>query len=343
MANSANATPYQTKHGTAAYFDANIFLGFYAYSKEDLEKLADVRELIRKGQIDLYLPTQTIDEIKRNREKVIAENIEQFTNQRGTSKVPLMMSGLAEVEDFQTAFKEAERKRSILLDKTKDLAADEKLKADILINKLIAVAMQIECDDKIYMLALRRHRTGNPPGKGSVRDEINWEALLRHCPSQCDLHVVSKDGDYRSVLDEKEAKAFLKQEWLAQKNGELFLHPDISTFLSAINIKIQLEADAMRALLVDDLVSSGSYQSTHRAIANLKPYIRTLTAGDAARLINAALENSQVGDIIGDDDVLAFYTELLDLHKALNDPAGNVRRLKAQMERQKNRATLDDF
>src|SRR6266542_893729 len=328
----------------AAYLDANIFLGFYAYSAEDLNKLSEVRELIRKERIHLFLPSHTIDEIKRNREKVIAESIEQFKQQRATSKVPLIMSGLEEVEAFKNACREVERKRSALLDRTIILARVEKLKADVLINKLVAVAHKIDCDENIYTLAQKRQRIGNPPGKGGTRDEINWEALLRDCPSQCDLHVVSKDGDFRSVLDGAQPKAFLKEEWLAQKNGELLLHQDISTFLSAIDVKIRLEADSQRALLVDYLTSSRSYQATHQGITNLNPYLRTLTAADAARLISAAVENTQISDILGDEDVLAFYTHLLELHPDLDDAAGNVRILRARMAREKPAVvSVDEF
>ena len=168
--------------------------------------------------------------------------------------------------------------------------------------------------------------------------------MLRDCPSQCDLHVVSKDGDFRSVLDGAQPKAFLKEEWLAQKNGELLLHQDISTFLSAIDVKIRLEADSQRALLVDYLTSSRSYQATHQGITNLNPYLRTLTAADAARLISAAVENTQISDILGDEDVLAFYTHLLELHPDLDDAAGNVRILRARMAREKPAVvSVDEF
>lgn len=318
----------------SVYLDANIFLGFYAYSDADLDQLKELERLIYEGHFAMFLPSQTLDEIVRNREKIVAESIEQFGRDRPSAKVPLIMAGLEEVAAFQEAFKETERKRAELIRVARQRAAERTLHADDLIEGLVAVSTEIACTDALFFAAMKRHRLGNPPGKGSeIGDELNWEALLAACPDG-ELHVVSRDGDYRSALDNTKARSFLSDEWGKKKNGSLILHKDVSTLLAAFNVQIQLATEAAKTDLIERLERSGSYQSTHRVIAELLPYFRLLSSTEAARLVKAALNNSQIGDILQDSDVLDFYSRLIDAHSAELATEGDVRKMRALLLRQ---------
>ncbi|GGC91801.1 PIN domain-containing protein [Halopseudomonas salina] len=59
------------------------------------------------------------------------------------------------------------------------------------------------------------------------------------------------------------------------------------------------------------LVESGSFATTHFAVANLNRYRQSLTKQDAERLFQAAIDNSQIGWIVSDEDVNDFYLSLI--------------------------------
>jgi hypothetical protein len=63
---------------------------------------------------------------------------------------------------------------------------------------------------------------------------------------------------------------------------------------------------------VQNLVDSGSFSTTHYAVANLVPYLPHLTEQDAVALFRGAVTNSQIGWIITDEDVGDFYLSLLN-------------------------------
>ena len=69
---------------------------------------------------------------------------------------------------------------------------------------------------------------------------------------------------------------------------------------------------------INALVQSGSFTTTHSAIAKLEVLRATLNTADAERLLRAAVENSQIGWIASDSDVYAFFTALLDEHPHLD-------------------------
>lgn len=62
--------------------------------------------------------------------------------------------------------------------------------------------------------------------------------------------------------------------------------------------------------LIDDLEISGNFMMTHGIISGLEKY-DTFSPAQAARLVQIALENSQVRWIIEDDDVYSFYISLI--------------------------------
>ncbi|WP_232917478.1 MULTISPECIES: PIN domain-containing protein [Pseudomonas syringae group] len=69
------------------------------------------------------------------------------------------------------------------------------------------------------------------------------------------------------------------------------------------------------------LENSGSFATTHAAIANLEPYLDVLDYTDATLLFNAAVDNSQVRWVLSDDDVNNFYLKLTSRFLAAVDPA----------------------
>lgn len=73
-----------------------------------------------------------------------------------------------------------------------------------------------------------------------------------------------------------------------------------------------------------ELVESGSFATTHFAVAKLNRYRQSLTKQDAERLFQAAIDNSQIGWIVSDEDVNDFYLSLItqwvtEINKELAD------------------------
>src|SRR5689334_16959432 len=106
----------------SAYLDANVYLGFYTYTEADLTELEKLEAAAKDGRLQLFLPSQTADEVARNREKVIAEAVKQFGSERLSPKVPLLMSRLPEAAEYSRGFSDLERKRGRLLASARELA-----------------------------------------------------------------------------------------------------------------------------------------------------------------------------------------------------------------------------
>src|SRR5271157_154690 len=158
------------------FIDANIFLYFYQYSKDDLEELDKLLVLLRKGEIKLWLPDQVREELRRRRESVIAAALKDLKEQKLSFAFPAMSKGYPEHVTLRNLQRDYSKHHAALLDLITADACNSNLKADKTIGSLIELAKPIEISDTIYQLAQRRHARGNPPGKpGSLGDAINWE------------------------------------------------------------------------------------------------------------------------------------------------------------------------
>ena len=94
------------------------------------------------------------------------------------------------------------------------------------------------------------------------------------------------------------------------------LHKSLRSFLKAVAPKIALslqlekEFEAERAEAVNELVESRSFFATHRAIASLNKFRSSFSIEEVEAMVAAAEQNDQIGGILKDHDVDAFYTEL---------------------------------
>jgi hypothetical protein len=190
-------------------------------------------------------------------------------------------------------------------------AKNTSLKADEIVTGLFKKATKPEFKQEHYLSALMRTRRGNPPGKNeTVGDALNWETLLVTVGEWTDLYLVSDDKDYRSQLSEGVFNEFLREEWKTKKSATLYYYSKISDFFKDcfpdIKIASQVEAD----FAINALSNCGSFASTHVHIAKLDS-IDQFTPEQVERLIKIAAQSSQVGWIIDDADVGAFYAKLL--------------------------------
>jgi predicted nucleic acid-binding protein len=320
---------------TKLFVDTNAFLGFYAYSSDDLAQLNKLVDEMKAGKIELLLTDQVINEFNRNRESKIAETLRSFTEKAEIDKFPRLVQHYdeyLELAKVTKAYKDLKEKVMKALDKD---ILERKLPADVIFAEIVKVAKPIKTTPEIIEAAQFRMAVGNPPGKnGSLGDAINWELLLKTCGKKTELHIVTQDKDYLSPIDRTRFSEFLVEEWREKCGGEIHLFgnlrelfkkiapeiklssatttPPANTVISVVASPAKEEDEFEKA--VQNLESSGAFSTTHWAIASMPP-IWVLTNSQIARLLRAAVENNQISWICSDSDVSAFFKELYAMGK----------------------------
>jgi hypothetical protein len=292
------------------FIDTNVLLSFYHLTSEDIEELKKLVTLVDQKAIDLIVPKQVQDEFRRNRGSKIVDAMKKLRDVKFTISFPAFAKDYDEYEKLRELLKEAAKVHDTLVSKITDDAKYDCLKADDIVDNLFKKAAKPEFEEQHYVDAWKRAQLGNPPGKnGSVGDAVNWETLLATVPEGNDLHLVSDDKDYRSQLIENEIDEFLDSEWSKKKKSTVHYYSRISDFFREhfpnIKIAIQVESDAA----IKDLSNSGSFTTTHSCIATLNKF-EGFSIEQVEQLVKIPLQNNQVGWIIGDDDVYAFYSKL---------------------------------
>jgi hypothetical protein len=126
--------------------------------------------------------------------------------------------------------------------------------------------------------------------------------------------VLTKDGDYASKLTPTQAKGFLNDEWLARKSGKIHLYEQLSQFFKNNFPAVDFSLETEKRQAIDAFLNSGSFGSTHSAVALLSSYIDLLSNDEVEEIIHSGLENNQVAWILGDSDVNSFFNRLLAEH-----------------------------
>ena len=300
------------KQGTHLFIDTNILLNFFAYSKDDLDQLEKLINILETKVVKLYLTRQVVNEFYRNRENKLSEAFDTF-RPTTTPGCPRVMVGLPQYPAYEKALRDFKTSKAALTEAATAQAEARALLADQLFIRLLEQTNVIEISSEAYQAADRRARLGNPPGKGgnTIGDELNWELLLESLPEGSDLHVVTKDGDYASKFAPSSAKVFLQDEWKQRKQGTLYLHEQISQFFKNNYPDEDFSLEIEKRDSIDNLVKSSNFASTHAAIASLMPYVPFLTAEEALEVVQGALANSQISWIVDDSDVQEFLGQML--------------------------------
>ena len=292
------------------FIDTNVFLLFYHLGSDDLEELKKLIELISQREIDLIITQQISDEFHRNRELKIKDAIKRLRDFKFHPSIPTFCKEYPEQAQLTRLLKEANKQHSNLIESVERDALSNSLTADKLIGQLFSSAETIPCDDEIYQRAIRRVKTGNPPGKtGSLGDAINWECLLQHVRDGDSLHLVSGDSDYVSVLDKRSLKEFLRREWKSAPSSNLCFYRTISEFFRANYPNIRLASEVEKDLLIDKLSQSGTFRRTHEIMSRLMAHT-DFSPTQIERLVSIPDSNLQVGWIVGDPDLQEFYRKL---------------------------------
>jgi PIN domain-containing protein len=293
------------------FIDSNIYLKFYAYADDTLAELEKLHALADSNQIRIYITSQVVDEIERNREAKISEALSRFQKSASAPEIPRFALHFEESSKLLARSKKVSESKSKLSEIIADEIQKGSLRADELIEQLTHAAFDAPITNDLIEAADIRRLVGNPPGKkDSLGDQLNWEALLEVIEDENDLHIVTNDGDFLSKLDSKAASQFLRKEWQREKSGDLFVYSSLSAFAKKHFPAINLPIDIIKSSAISRLVKTGNFANTHKQIEILNDIFDELNFEDAITIFNGLIDNSQINWIADDDDVKDFYSKL---------------------------------
>jgi hypothetical protein len=233
----------------------------------------------------------------------IKDALNKFEGAKFTSQFPHFLRAYEEYATIRNLASELEERRKSLLEKiAKDIAA-KSLVADRLIGQILKTSSIAPVTQQIYESAVTRVALANPPDKNkSLGDSVNWLILKKVVPDGEDIHVISEDGDFYSVLDEERAHPFLTEEWNRDKKGTLYVYRNLSKFMAEHFDGVAFAYDKEKDALIDNLRETGSFAGTHAVIAKLAAY-PYFSLRELIRILAAAVENDQFRMIAQDYDV----------------------------------------
>ncbi len=310
------------KNTIHVFIDTNVFLEFFDSSSEDVDLLNGVFSKYEHGSATIYLTGQVHDEFIRNREYRIQSALIKFVSPTVDFKIPEFMTKYIECEKMKNICKEFNREfkknyDSILHQANEDIR-EENLSADKVINEIFTKSNITREGNSLYEEARMRMDIGNPPGKkGSMGDAMNWVHLLKNVPQEQDIHIVSHDGDFYSVLNsnknENVPNPYLLKEWQDQKQAELFVYRKLSQLTEKHFDGVAFTFDSNKEKLISDLENSMYYADTHLAVAGLNDF-SYFSFNDMSRILSAAYSNNQISSIVTDEDIVSFIRKIVGPH-----------------------------
>jgi PIN domain len=299
------------------FIDTNVLLSFYSFTQDDLTRLEQLAAQVEAGTFVVLTTPHVEAEFRRNREAKIAESRKDMKTQRLDMRLPRLCDPYEETAELRRLAREYSKTHARLVEHIDEDARTRALAADHLVDRFFTGATPIDVAPAIVEKARARVELGNPPGKrGSIGDAVNWEALLDFRPPD-ELYFVTDDVDFYSPLDATKPLEYLAMEWETTIGTPLTFVRRLSELPVPEEVRPRDDAPDERDDLVFALQSSGNFARTHEVIADLARVPR-FTPRQVRELI-AALENTQVGWIIDDDDVHSFYEWLADTHGSYLD------------------------
>ncbi len=320
------------------FIDTNILLNFFHFAKDELDALSNVFASHEHGAAQVHLTQQVCDEFRRNRENKIKDAMKRFRDVKFSAQLPSFMKAYEEYEGIRKLSGELQALVKAISDKADADVLAKRLLADQLISDIFARAEIIATSGEIFSAAQMRLTIGNPPGKGgSIGDAINWTILLEKVPDEEPLHVISEDGDFYSVLNERLAHPFLAEEWQQRKRSELRVYRTLSDFMKEHFDGVAFPFDKTKDSLIDDLGSVGSFAATHEVIAKLEAF-SYFSLKEVERILAAAVENGQFGMIVTDRDVSDLLNRVAVPRKGSLSSAEQIALLDKVIKEQSERA-----
>ena len=303
-------------------------------SQGDLEELRKIARLATNERVTLHISSQIKDEFELNREAVIRQSLAQFEKsdfQLHRPNIVRVHSESTELEQLQSRFRELTKSLSARIIQE---GRDRETTADKVISELFNSTSISIVSEEVITRGLRRVDLGRPPGKkDSCGDAIHWEWLLETVPAFQDLHVISRDGDFESSIEDGALSRYLADEWARKKVSTCILHCKLEEFLKAHFPDVRLADEIDKLAAIEKLENSPNFATTHNAIERLMTF-DDYSREEVLRLISAYQTNNQINWILGDDDVKQFAHKIVTLAHArsLNDKASPIEKLLNDLE-----------
>ena len=120
----------------------------------------------------------------------------------------------------------------------------------------------------------------------------------------------------KEEVDEEIEKAHIEDTWFnIEGNWVLKIIPSDSTYLVEVDFaskEIIGFKDIDFSVSISKLVASGSFTTTHEAVAELRDCVNFFSDDDIRVLFKGAIENNQIYSISTDEDVKEFFTTLYE-------------------------------
>ena len=205
--------------------------------KKDIKTLM---KLLRDNRSSLITTSQTMDELSRNRRKVITElkeNLKQVKPQKNILPFTRTLDSSDKYQKANNAYGDA---IDSMLQELEFIAQNkEKDPVYSAVLKVYTSPTILESNESIFQCAHKRKLIGNPPSsdKYTVCDELIWETLLEHGRKQKnDLVLVSNDGTFHRDNE------FLSAEYGKVSGGKLFVCSDIIDGFKIAEIEVPVTA-----------------------------------------------------------------------------------------------------
>lgn len=319
------------------FIDTNIYLGFYAFSKDDLTELEKLEAIMARGDLIVLLPSQVRSEISRNRERMLSESIAKLKELRQKYSYPQVCRSYDDYREMRELKKKYYHHLDKLIDTVETDIETHSLLADNILERLMNAATDLQCHSDVLQRARDRYDLGNPPGKnGSLGDAVIWECLLTEY-NGTDIYFITDDKDFSSALDRTKFKEVMLNEWQSERNGTLYFYPTLTEFLRQHFPSIDLEDEREKASLIAALSTSASFAETHRIVARLSRFA-DFSDLQANEIVEASFLNSQIFSIRTDRDIVEFLESVIDGREAMFDDEKL-----AYLRGEKMIANIDDF
>ena len=200
--------------------DALLFIDSNKYL--DLYRTDSGKKLLRPlgEQLNhIFVTQQVVGEVQRNKIQVASEFLRQKFNvlKLQTFNVPDHLSGtttgqakslLLTMGELKQKIKSANNDvDSLALGIMEQISRSED-EVSVALAPIFSKAVAHSSDE--LLRARNRRELGNPPGKSSnpIGDQLTWEQVLTHFKGKKRLWIISRDGDYGTVIG---GKAFLNR------------------------------------------------------------------------------------------------------------------------------------
>lgn len=274
--------------------DTNVYLSFYHFSDNDLQKLEEILTLIEEGDLKIILPEQIKNEFLRNREVKISDALKKIKEKKMDFTLPKIVASYEETRKLLEIFKAYSKEKDALLEKVEKDINDKTLKADILIQKIFEKAEFIPLNEETREKAKMRYDLWNPPWKDkSYWDAIIWETLLGYKGKKVDIDFVSIDGDYCCPLNNENLNNFLQQEREDKREWKVLFYSSLNSFFETHFPGIKIDEEYLKNKYVDKFVNSRSFNGVRYNLARLIEF-EDYSLEQIKRIIDWAITSGQI-------------------------------------------------